>query len=139
MRTDEEILARIEKVKHRDFIGTEVSDLIGALSFESAKQFLKEGITEDQWNDLKIDTKEKILAKMEEYMPFAWNKANNCRGLSAGRSMSHYMAWTWLIGDDFGDLTRYEYYGKDNLVKLCEHYGWDHTQLDDGIRSNTEY
>ena len=76
--------------------------------------------------------------KMKEYMEFAWEKANEFRGLSAMRSMHHYTAWTWLLGDDFGNLLQYDYYGKDNLIRICEHYGWDHTKWDDGVRSNTE-
>ena len=50
--------------------------------------------------------------------------------------MCHYMAWVWLAGDDLGDLTDYQYYGKDNLVKICDHYGWDSSQWDDGERTN---
>lgn len=68
------------------------------------------------------------------YMPFAWDKANNGRGFSASRSMSHYQAWIWLAGDDIGDLSEYDSYGKDNLVKICKHYGWDHSQWDNGVR-----
>lgn len=82
--------------------------------------------------------RESILNEMLDYMSFAFEKANNFRGISASRSMSHYSAWTWLIGDDFGNLLDYEYYGKDNLVEICEKYGWDHSQWDDGVRLNDE-
>lgn len=73
---------------------------------------------------------------MLDYMEFAWDKANNGRGISAMRSMHHYMAWTWMLGDDLGNLLDYQYYGKDNLVKICKHYGWDHAKWDDGVRRN---
>jgi hypothetical protein len=140
MRTDEEILARIEERGASDFFGFETSDLIVRLPYEKAKKFLKEGVTEADWkNDVAPRDRESILKEMEEYMTFAWEKANGCRGISASRSISHYMSWIWLAGDDLGDLTDYQYYGKDELVKICEFYGWDHTQWDDGIRSNTEY
>ena len=135
MRTDEEILSRIESVTDSDWLGTQRNDLINRLPFISAKQFLVEGVTESEWVPLSRD-RDTVLAEMLEYMPFAWGKANNERGISAGRSMDHYTSWSWLLGDDFGDLSRYQYYGKDNLVRICEKYGWDHSQWDDGIRSN---
>ena len=133
MRTAEEILARIEEIKDRDWIGLESRDLIECLPFALAQPFLKPEVTEVDWRPESAMV-EHVKARMLDYMPFAWEKANNCRGLSAGRSMSHYMAWVWLAGDDLGDLTNYRYYDKDNLVRICEHYGWNHAQWDDGER-----
>lgn len=135
IRTDEEILLRIIERKEKDFFGFEISDLIQRLPFEKAKSFLKPETKDSYWTPLPRD-RESVLKEMLDYMPFAWDKANNCRGLSAGRTMSHYMAWTWLIGDDLGDLTTYQYYGKDHLVLICKHYGLDASQWDDGIREN---
>lgn len=135
IRTDEEILARVEEVKDRDWMGFERNDLIIYLPFDKARPFLVEGTTEDEWETLDR-SRESVLKTMLDYMPFAWDKANNKRGLSAGRSMSHYAAWIWMAGDDVGDLTEYEYYGKDNLRMICEHYGWDADQWDDGERAN---
>ena len=135
MRTDEEIIARIEKIRDRDFLGFEREDLIIRLPFDKAKQFLEPEAKEDEWEERPRD-RNALLKQMEKYMPFAWEKANNGRGISACRSMSHYSSWTWLAGDDLGDLTDYQNYGKDNLVSICEHYGWDHVQWDDERRVN---
>ena len=135
IRTDEEILARVEEVKDRDWMGFERNDLIIYLPFDKARPFLVEGTTEDEWETLDR-SRESVLKTMLDYMPFAWDKANNKRGFSAGRSMSHYAAWTWMAGDDFGNLTDYECYGKDHLRKICNHYGWDADQWDDGVRDN---
>lgn len=137
MRTDDEILARIEARKEEDFFGFELPDLLIRLPFEKARPHVSDEITEAGWTTLPRD-RDSVLKEMHEYMSFAWDKANNCRGLSAGRSMCHYMAWVWLVGDEevFGDLTDYQYYGKDNLVKICNHYGWDSSQWDDGERTN---
>ena len=135
MRTDAEILARIEEVKANDWLGTERGDLIEVLPFDSVKPFLKEGVTQDEWSPLPRD-RDSVLARMLDYMPFAWEKANDCRGISASRSMSHFAAWTWLIGEDFGDLQQYQFYGKPNLISICERFGWDHSQWDDGERTN---
>lgn len=140
-RTQAEILARIEERKPEDYFGFEISDLIGYLDYEHAKPYLKEEVTPDQWDpNREPGDRQSILKRMLEYMPFAWEKANDMRGLSASRTMSHCMAWVWLLGDDeyFGDLTEYTNYGKDHLVKICEHYGWDSSQWDDGMRVNGE-
>jgi hypothetical protein len=139
MRTEEEIVKKIKEVEPHDFMGFQRSDLIEFLSFEAAKPFIREEVTKDQWNfDVRKLERESILKTMLEYMPFAWDKANNCRGISASRSLDHYTVWIWMLEDEknFGDLTEYQYYGKDNLVKICEFYGWDHTQWDDGERVN---
>lgn len=137
MRTDEEILERIKERRNNDLLGWELGDLLCVLPFDKAKEFLSEEY-QNECKEWKIEPRdrESVLKRMEEYMPFAWEKANNGRGLSAMRSMCHYMAWTWLIGDDLGELTKYQYYGKDNLRKICEKYGWDADQWDDGVRVN---
>jgi len=147
MRTYEEIVQEIKNYSLdgcvEDFFGYRRADFMAHLPWEHAKQFVKEPAhpdhTEEKWIHYEL-TREAVLKKMEEYMEFAWDKANNCRGLSAQRSMEHYMAWIWLLGDDdkFPDLSEYQYYGKDNLVLICKHYGWDHTKWDDGKRRNSE-
>lgn len=135
MRTQEEILARIDERKQHDPLGFETNDYLTCLTTENVKPFLKEGVDLSEWKPAPHD-RESLLKVMEDYMGFAWDKANDGRGISAMRSMHHYMAWIWLAGDDLGDLLNYQYYGKDNLVKICEHYGWDHAKWDDGIRTN---
>jgi hypothetical protein len=136
MRTDAEIVARIAEIEKRDFLGFEQNDLIAALTFEAAKPYLIEDATAEQFGEPVPRDKESVLKIMLDYMPFAWEKANNGRGISAARSMSHYTSWIWLAGDDLGNLNNYQFYGKDNLVKICDHYGWDHKQWDDGVREN---
>lgn len=135
MRTDEEIVARIEAVKNEDWLGTQTRDLLVCLPLDKAAPYLKPEFTANEWKQRPRD-RDALIARMLDYMPFAWEKANNERGLSASRSMDHYSAWIWLAGDDLGDLHRYNYYGKDNLRRICEQYGWDHRQWDDGVRTN---
>jgi len=141
MRTYEEILKRIKDIEERDFFGFESNDLILRLPYALAKPLLKSDITEAAWEETYHQAKDydSILNEIKTYMHFAWEKANGCRGLSAARSMSHYNAWVWLAGvpdSKFGDLTDYEFYGKDNLVAICNHFGIDSSQWDDGIRVN---
>jgi hypothetical protein len=134
-RTQEEILARMEQVKNDDIFGTQRSDLIDYLTYENAAQFLKDGVTAEQW-----DGREKFSPRerMTSYMDFAWEKAIDKRGLSAMRSMQHYTIWLWLDGDDVihPTLMDYEFYGKDELVRICEYLGLDASKWDDGVREN---
>ncbi len=140
MRTQEEILKRIEARKEHNCLGSEIHEYIYYLDYEHAKSFLKDGIKGEDWEQ---DRKEKKTpAEMiKDYMSFAWDKANNCRGISAARSIMHMIAWLWMDGQDvflkkWNELKDYEYYGKPQLIAICELYGIDWKQWDDGVRTN---
>ena len=132
-RSQKEILQRIIERKENDFFGFEVQTYIPYLDFENAKQFLKDGVTEVDWKQNR-DPKQEMIG----YMPFAWEKANGGRGISASRTISHYVAWLWLDGNDnlASSIEDYEYYGKDELRSICEYLGLDPDEWDDGIRRN---
>lgn len=139
MRTDDEIVARLKEVSEgeHDWLGTEQGDLIARLPWDKAKPLLSGDVTEEQWAGIHISRdRDHLINEMREYMPFAWKKANGFRGISASRSMSHFRAWVWLAGDDLGEFNNYQHYGKDHLVRICNHYGFEN--LDDGVRKNSE-
>jgi hypothetical protein len=144
MRTQQEIVDRFNERREEDFFGFEIGEYVDFLDFENAKEFLKDEVDAEQWKlAQKENTREVILKIMEDYMEFAWTKANNCRGISAGRSIGHYQAWVWLLGDEdvkaLGILWMdYEYYGKAELVAICERFGWDWKQWDDDSWCNGE-
>lgn len=123
-RTDEEIVARIKEVEEKgdDIFGFIRMDLISYLPFNIAKPFLEEDTKEE---DLKLHepTREHLLDEMRKYMDFAVKKAINHRGLSASRSINHYEAWAWLMGDEF-DWENYTNYGCPILKAICEKYGF---------------
>lgn len=142
-RTDQEILARIDEVKPTDFFGHQLNDLIPALSFEAAKPFLKDEYIKEgpeEWDKGRAEIAINPGDKIRDYLAFAWDKANNCRGLSAARSIEHFMSWTWLDGKD--EITQfieeYNLYGKPQLVVLSELYGFDWQSHDDGEWKNGE-
>jgi len=137
MRTQEEIVKRIGEREKNDMFGWEVHEYLPYLDYGHAKPFLKDGVKEEDWGREKRTPAEKIKG----YMSFAWDKANNCRGISAGRSLMHIVAWLWLDGQDeflkeWHNLEDYEYYGKPQLIAICELYGIDWEQYDDGVRTN---
>lgn len=137
MRTAEEIIKRIDERREHDLFGFEWPYYLDGLTFEQAKPYLKEDATGENW---KVKTATEIRQEAIDYMSFAWDKANNCRGISANRSISHYQAWLWMLGEDWADSLwdDYEYYGKPQLVRICEYFGLDQNQWDDGIRTNTD-
>ena len=140
MRATEEILSRIAEVEKDDWMGTQRSDLVCYLPWSAAASFLKDGATEDAWDPAAADS-ESVRNDMQNYMEFAWSKANNCRGISASRSIDHMRVWLWMLGRDAAsvwvDATYYNY-GKPQLRAICEAFGWDWKQWDDGRWANYE-
>lgn len=131
-RSPAEILARIEQIEHKDTSGAQTRDLIKALPFNDAALFLKEGTTAAEWG-VAPDTAA-VRQDITDYMPFAWYKANSCRGTSSARSIDRFTAWLWLLGDPLADQLSpiYRLYGKPCLVLICDAYGINWRALDDG-------
>lgn len=122
-RTAEEIHARIEAVKRRDLFGAQVSDLAHALPFDHAQRYLNPEVTAAEWEPLL--TVEAVTAAAQEYLTFAAGKASDHRGLSASRSVDHYRAWLWLLGEDGEvDWDNYANYGAPILKRIAELMGW---------------
>lgn len=140
MRTQQQIL---DKLKSRQleqrFIDWFPDDVIIFLEYDNAKPFIKEDITREGWATMTANKKtdDDIRTMIIEYLPFAWDKANNCRGISASRSIDHFEAWTWLLGHDI-DFSKYRMYGKHHLVTISELFGVDWRALDDGKWRNSE-
>lgn len=139
MRTSSEISARIKELESNDFWSFQRGDLIDYLPFSEAKPHLKEGVTAKQWQPQPSD-RESVISQIKEYMPFAWEKANDRRGLSAGRSINHMQAWLWMLGEDAAAeaLEDYSLYGKPQLRAICERYDIDWRAMDDGLWTNSE-
>ena len=144
MRTQDEIVKRIDDRKPKDMFGFEWHEYIGYLDLEHAVQYLKDdhGMTTESWSKDQADQGD-IRTVMIDYMPFAFEKANNCRGISAGRSISHYVAWLWIEGTAEAEslsekIQDYDCYGKPQLEMICEHLGINPKEWDDGVRGNSE-
>lgn len=122
VRSVEEIKARMKEVENQDWIGTRRNDLLAALSFEDALPFLKEGVTSDQWSD-----PQDPIVQAREYLAFAMGKAENHRGISAGRSVEHFTEWAWLSGDDAFQAavadSKYANYGAPILAAVAKAIG----------------
>jgi len=127
MRTTEEIAAYYEIIKADDMFGFRGEVLLSYLSIEQLRPFLKAGADMSDWVPDPLD-KTKALRDMREYMEFAWGKARDHRGLSAGRSIEKMEAWLWLLEQD--DIlaevrkTLYPSYGAPKLKLICELMGF---------------
>jgi hypothetical protein len=100
-RAPKEILDRIVAIEGDDFFGFQRYDLIKALPYNEAKEFLKtDAIKKYDAGEKEWRQEDDPLGEIVEYMPFALDKAKNHRGLSASRSVDHIEAWIWLSGND---------------------------------------
>ncbi|AFU87414.1 hypothetical protein CcrSwift_gp244 [Caulobacter phage CcrSwift] len=144
-RSTADIIARIKVLEEdpTDFFGFQANDLVCYLPFEAAKPWLNENATPEVWTP-NVNTPEAIKQVILDYMEFAWDKANNRRGLSAGRSLDHMKAWLWMLDEDAAwvaalKLSDYTHYGKPQLRAICKRFGWDWTAWDDGAWGNSEH
>lgn len=129
MRSQTEIVDRFNKAD--DFMGTQKSDLVEFMNFKNAKPYLNEEYVKqvesgkEKW-EVKTDAKKEIL----EYLDFAYQKAEDERGLSAGRSMLHFKTWIWLDDEKFYNeiidmIDDYDDYGIPTLDKISKHYSFN--------------
>lgn len=142
MKTDQEIIARIDARRPGDPLAFEWPYYLSCLPFDLAKPYLNHNALERGAEAWKINPRDTESMRLEclGYMAFAWEKANNFRGISAQRSISHFIAWLWLMGEPWCDtlMDDYEFYGKPQLVRICEFLSVDPKQWDDGVRLNEE-
>ena len=127
MRTQEEIVAYTRAHFENWFFVMTAHDIMKYLSFESAREFLDDDVSAEDWKENNcpaVLTEETVIAEMADYLDFAFEKARNERGLSAARSLQHYTNWFWLLGDEavkeIGDLLEYENYGISHLERISD-------------------
>lgn len=155
MTTETIAIPTIEEVRQR-FLEKDKTDMFGFESHEYAPYcgwnwladhgYLKKDAEQTKESVAELSKeidRDSIIKEMEDYMSFAFEKANDMRGLSANRSIMHYIAWTWLSGERHlsDEINRalnsdYQHYGKEILRSICEHYGWDWHQWDNGVLTN---
>ena len=77
----------------------------------------------------KRPTVDMVLEVMRQYLPFAFGKARDKRGISSARSIQHYRGWVWLICDTEAELKLQNWwgdeYGLDMLTWIADRYGWE--------------
>lgn len=135
MRTQDEIVARYHERREHDLLGFEVHEYLLALDWEHVRPLLKDGAQE---SSQPFKTDDDVRARMADYIDFAYRKCFDRRGISACRSIMHYEAWIWLIGDDEllakidakCERDGSDDYGESVLDLIAEHYGYAKTPRD---------
>lgn len=109
MRTPAEIVERIDAIEEEDYFGFHREVLVSALPYEDAKPYIRDTVTEEDWNAREglTLTPEATTAEALRYLRFALGKALNHRGLSASRSVEKMTEFAWLLG-------------RDDVVQACE-------------------
>src|SRR5271155_995226 len=117
LSTQDELVQKFKSYEkgYEDFFGAIRGDILPYMDYPHAKEFLKDDVTQEQWDKERHQlTRENVLKEMLDYMPFAWEKANSQRGLSANRSINHFEAWLFLLGEtkflEKWNEIEYEYY-----------------------------
>jgi len=144
------ILEVLEFTKNEDCFGLTGWGVLNFMTFEEAKKaniLTDEAIKkiesgEEKWESIPY-TPQNVLNRIKSYLEFAWDKANDCRGISAWRSIQHFRNWFYMFGDKDIDvlvkeLENYKYYGKPWLAIICEILNIDWEKLDDGYWGNSE-
>lgn len=136
MKSPAEIRNKLKEGFSNDVFGFGAGDILDALTFDEVKEYLKQEYVEkenaaDEWEANRLKTDDDVKAKMLDYLPFAWDKAEDHRGLSADRSIRHFAAWAWLIDDDFYNEIEYMYehdyapYGEPILTYISNKLGYE--------------
>lgn len=111
MKSVQEIKDKIKEGFPTDFFGFATGDLVYALPYEAAKDYLEEDFiakenAKEEYEKQATLTDEAVIGKIIDYIPFAQEKIDCERGLSADRSCQHFITWFWLIDEAFSKMLR---------------------------------
>lgn len=135
-----QVKARYESVGKEDFFGWAGEVLLDYISFEDAKEYFKSDYVEEVKSGA---TKHTTVTDINEaaqdfldYMNFAWGKAQDERGISAGRSIMKLREWLFVmnrpdLAEEIDREDLYPPYGAPALISICEKMG---IQVPDSLR-----
>ena len=131
--TKEEVDERHKERSPNDMFGFETDEYTPYMTIEGMRPLAKDGVTDETLKGIQMElTRELITDEIRTYMSFAMDKAKGQRGISANRSIEHYIAWTWLAGDaEFSSkiekmhADEYHSYGIPILEEICKFYGFE--------------
>lgn len=135
--TQQELVDRIRQRAEEDLLGAEIPDYASYLDAEHARiafpnmsKKTLQSWTQGQWSEADV------VKRISEYLKHAFDWANRERDMESLRAFTHFVAWTWLLGDrGFSKLIEvipWDHYGKQHFRTIAERYGVDWKKLDDG-------
>ena len=128
----EAILKRIGQIKEHDVFGEYAPRLIGFLDFEHAKPFLKDGVTEEDWEP---EDDNALRSELHRYMDDWWKqKVEDGRGISCHRGRAQVVnllfiagVEAWLaIGVDSDEGMNGGWYQEDAYNAVADVFGMPH-------------
>jgi len=133
LKTQDEIYQRLKKTSS-GFMAMDFRPevLINHLNYDLAKEFLndeyKEKVDKGEIKSEYVSDIKEIVQDFLDYMVFAWGKAEDERGISAGRSLQKLGAWLWLLNREdletiINDDDLYNPYGSPALIEVCNQLG----------------
>ena len=133
MKTKEEILSNYSKWS------TFLDDRFGArfIQFLTEEEMAQIGFElKDEYkgkHEPKEWTKENILAQLKEDVEFGFEKALDCRGISASLMFDVVLKWNRVLEDGLEDWDENEYamYGLPLFKATAVKYGWENPIGDD--------
>lgn len=124
-------LQQIKRYKEKTMDGRDMSRLI---------EFIPEADLADMEIELKPEyvgkhqhsplTRENVLKHLESDLAFAFEKALDKRGISAGWMRDVVLMWVWVLDDEL-PVTDYAQYGLPTLKAVALKYGFDNPIGDD--------
>ena len=106
MPTQEQLVERFKAGTKEDQTGLwyEFSGklLIRYLPFEFLRNdFVKSTATDEEIREIMVElNRDEVLKEAKEYLSFAYEKCHDERGISANRSILHFIEWFWLAGEE---------------------------------------
>ena len=129
MRTQEEIRSHYDATRDDDFLGFMAVVLVSHLDYGHCRDLLKDSVTEADWSAKPVD-RESVLEEAREYMArIGWEKVEDHRGISTGRTCQKMSVWMWLLEEPHLavlalDDGAYSPYGAPILKEICDYFSW---------------
>lgn len=129
-RDDDEIIRYYQKIKPHDAWGIFGTEFLIRVPLAKAERFMSKdhGWTPETWEAaMHKKDHESVVAEIEDFFQFAWEKAITHRGLSSSKSIHYFLSWAWLLNDMelFAYLMapqNYANYGCPMLLAVAQKY-----------------
>lgn len=144
MRNPEDIKKFMEKPIVYDLFHVIAQDCIQCLPYEYAKEFLAKCVTADDWDVLFHRDDAEIINEIIKFLPLAYEKAKNQEVLTSIRSIHHFLAWFYCLGNDemvsviyYMLHNDYKFYGMP-ILRRIEKWLRDNGHLEGELEKHTD-